>query len=330
VRPLTYNRARDVGHALALMAESPASAFLAGGTTEVDLIRAGISPSEHLVDINDLPLTGVEDTDDGGLHIGALARMSDVARVPGVVERYPAVSRALLLSASEQLRNMASMAGNLRQRTRCAYLRDGVSPCNKRDPGSGCAALDGFNRGHAILGTSERCIATHPSDVAVALVAFDAVLRTEGPDGERAIPVDDFFLLPGESPELEHPLAHDELIVGIDVPPAPVARSSVYLKFRDRQSYEFALVSVAAALTVRDGVVADVRLALGGVATKPWRARRAEAALLGGPADAESFRRAAAAELAGAVVREHNAFKVELARRAAVRGLVASQEVGER
>jgi xanthine dehydrogenase YagS FAD-binding subunit len=330
VRPLTYSRARDVGHALALMAESPASAFLAGGTTEVDLIRAGISPSEHLVDINDLPLTGVEDTDDGGLHIGALARMSDVARVPGVVERYPAVSRALLLSASEQLRNMASMAGNLRQRTRCAYLRDGVSPCNKRDPGSGCAALDGFNRGHAILGTSERCIATHPSDVAVALVAFDAVLRTEGPDGERAIPVDDFFLLPGESPELEHPLAHDELIVGIDVPPAPVARSSVYLKFRDRQSYEFALVSVAAALTVRDGVVADVRLALGGVATKPWRARRAEAALLGGPADAESFRRAAAAELAGAVVREHNAFKVELARRAAVRGLVASLEVGER
>jgi xanthine dehydrogenase YagS FAD-binding subunit len=330
VRPLTYSRARDVGHALALMAESPASAFLAGGTTEVDLIRAGISPSEHLVDINDLPLTGVEDTDDGGLHIGALARMSDVARVPGVVERYPAVSRALLLSASEQLRNMASMAGNLRQRTRCAYLRDGVSPCNKRDPGSGCAALDGFNRGHAILGTSERCIATHPSDVAVALVAFDAVIRTEGPGGERAIPVDDFFLLPGESPELEHPLAHDELIVGIDVPPAPVARSSVYLKFRDRQSYEFALVSVAAALTVRDGVVADVRLALGGVATKPWRARRAEAALLGGPADEESFRRAAAAELAGAVVREHNAFKVELAQRAAVRGLVASQEVGER
>jgi xanthine dehydrogenase YagS FAD-binding subunit len=174
VRPLTYSRATDIDDALELAATSPASAFLAGGTNEVDLIRAGVSHSGHLVDINDLPLAGVEDRDDGGLHIGALARMSDVARTPSVVQRYPAISRALLLSASEQLRNMASMGGNLRQRTRCPYLRDGVSPCNKRDPGSGCAALDGFNRGHAILGTSEQCIATHPSDVAVVLVAFDA------------------------------------------------------------------------------------------------------------------------------------------------------------
>jgi xanthine dehydrogenase YagS FAD-binding subunit len=324
MRPLTYSRATDTDDALALAAAYPASAFLAGGTTEVDLIRAGISHSDHLVDINDLPLTAVEDRADGGLHIGALARMSDVARTPSVVQRYPAISRALLLSASEQLRNMASMGGNLRQRTRCAYLRDGMSPCNKREPGSGCAALDGLNRGHAILGTSEHCIATHPSDVSVVLVAFDAVVQTVGPGGERALPIDDFFLLPGDRPEVEHPIVPGELIVGIDVPGVPLAERSVYLKFRDRQSYEFALVSVAAAIEVDDGLVTDVRLALGGVGTKPWRARRAEAALLGGPANAEAFRRAAAAELEDAVVREHNAFKVELTQRAVVRGLTHS------
>ncbi|MFG1621283.1 FAD binding domain-containing protein [Kribbella sp. NPDC049227] len=324
MRPLTYSRAADVQHAIALATANPASAFLAGGTTEVDLIRAGLSHSKHLVDINELPLRGVEDQPDGGLRIGALARMSDVARTPAVIERYPAISRALLLGASEQLRNMASMGGNLRQRTRCVYLRDGVSPCNKREPGSGCAALDGFNRGHAILGTSEHCIATHPSDVAVALVAFDAVIRTVGPAGERAIPFDDFFLLPGDTPQLEHPIAPGELIVGIDVPGAPIARGSVYLKFRDRQSYEFALVSVAAAIEVEANVVAGVRIAMGGVGTKPWRARRAEAALIGSPANETSFRQAAAVELAEAVVREHNGFKVELAQRAMVRGLVHS------
>jgi xanthine dehydrogenase YagS FAD-binding subunit len=326
MRPLTYTRATDIDHALALAAASPASAFLAGGTTEVDLIRAGVARSEHLVDINDLPLAEVEDRDDGGLRIGALARMNDVARTPGVVQRYPAISRALLLSASEQLRNMASMGGNLRQRTRCPYLRDGVSPCNKREPGSGCAALDGFNRGHAVLGTSEQCIATNPSDVAVVLVAFDAVVQTISPDGVRSLPIDDFFLLPGDTPQREHPLAHGELVVAIDVPGAPIAGRSVYLKFRDRQSYEFALVSVTAALEVQDGAIADVRLALGGVGTKPWRARRAEAVLVGGPADEASFRRAAAAELEGAVVREHNAFKVELAQRAIVRALVRSRD----
>jgi xanthine dehydrogenase YagS FAD-binding subunit len=321
MRPLAYVRATAIDEAIALVAADSTGAFLAGGTTEVDLIRAGVSRSERLVDINDLPLGGVEETHGGGLWIGALARMSDVARTPAVAERFPAISRALLLGASAQLRNMASLGGNLRQRTRCAYLRDGVSPCNKRDPGSGCAALDGFNRGHAILGTSEHCIATHPSDVAVALVAFDAVVHTAGPDGERSIPSDDFFLAPGDTPQLEHPLAHGELIVAITVPPAPLARGSVYLKFRDRQSYEFALVSVAAALDVRDGVVADARLALGGVGTKPWRARRAEAALIGGPADAAAFRSAALAELEPASLRRHNAFKAELAVRAAVRGL---------
>src|SRR4051812_28068105 len=323
MRPLSYSRVVSVDAAVALGRE-PGTAFLAGGTTEVDLIRAGMAHPDHLIDINDLPLTAVEDLPGGGLHIGALARMSDVARTPAVMERYPAISRALLLGASEQLRNMASMGGNLRQRTRCAYLRDGVSPCNKRAPGSGCAALEGFNRGHAVLGTSEHCIATHPSDVAVALVAFDAVVQTLGPRRERALPIDDFFLLPRDTPEVEHPIGPGELILGIDVPPAPIARRSVYLKFRDRQSYEFALVSVAAAIAVRDGVVADVRLALGGVGTKPWRARRAEAELVGGPASEAAFRRAAAAELETARVRARNAFKVELAQRAIVRGLTRS------
>jgi xanthine dehydrogenase YagS FAD-binding subunit len=323
VRPLSYSRAATVEEAVALAAGTPGSAFLAGGTTEVDLIRAGIAHDDHLVDINDLPLTAVEHLADGGLRIGALARMSDVAREPGVVERFPAISQALLLGASQQLRNMASMGGNLLQRTRCAYLRDGISPCNKRDPGSGCAALDGFNRGHAILGTSEHCIATHPSDLAVALAAFDAVAHTVSRDDERSIGFDDFFLLPGDTPELEHPLRDDELIVGIEVPGAPITRRSVYLKLRDRQSYEFALVSVAAALETDDGVVTDARVAFGGVGTKPWRARLAEAVLIGGPADETAFRLAADAELETAVVRPHNAFKVELAARAAVRALSA-------
>jgi xanthine dehydrogenase YagS FAD-binding subunit len=316
MRPLSYSRVDTVQDAVAL-AREPGTAFLAGGTTEVDLIRAGMNRPDHLVDINDVPLTAVEDLPDGGLHIGALARMSDVARTPAVMERYPAISRSLLLGASEQLRNMASMGGNLCQRTRCAYLRDGISPCNKREPGSGCSALEGFNRGHAILGTSEHCIALHPSDVAISLVAFDAVIHTT----EQSIPFGDFFLLPGDTPHLEHPLAQGELITAIEVPGLPVARHSVYFKFRDRQSYEFALVSVAAAIEVVDGAVADVRLALGGVGTKPWRFRRAEEALIGAPADAQSFRRAALLDLEDAVPRAHNAFKVELAARAAVRGL---------
>jgi xanthine dehydrogenase YagS FAD-binding subunit len=247
--------------------------------------------------------------------------MSDVARTPIVQQRFPAVSEALLLGASEQLRNMASMGGNLCQRTRCSYFRDGVSPCNKRAPGTGCSAIEGLNRGHAILGTSDSCIATHPSDVAVALVAFDAVVHTAGPNGEREIPIDDFYLLPGNTPQIEHPLAHGELITAIDLPPAPIASRSLYLKFRDRQSYEFALVSVAAALELDDGNVADARVALGGVGTKPWRARRAEEELRGAPATEESFARAAAAELADAKPLTYNAFKVALAERAIVRGL---------
>ncbi|HUA44572.1 MAG TPA: xanthine dehydrogenase family protein subunit M [Solirubrobacteraceae bacterium] len=330
MRPLSYVRAHNVDEAVTLALADPESAFLAGGTTEVDLIRANIAHPDLLVDINELPLAELEDLPAGGLRIGALARMNDVARSPSVVERYPAVSQALLLGASEQLRNMASMGGNLCQRVRCPYLRDNISPCNKRQPGTGCSALEGLNRGHAILGTSERCIATHPSDVAVALVAFDAIVHTIGPMGPREIAIDDFYLLPGDTPEVEHPLERGELIVGIELPPLEVARGSLYLKFRDRQSYEFALVSVAAALEIRDGVVAEARLALGGVATKPWRARRAEAELLGLPATPERFAIAAAAELEPADAVEHNAFKVELARRALVRGLSNAMNGGVR
>jgi xanthine dehydrogenase YagS FAD-binding subunit len=321
MRPFSYARATDAEAAITLVRERADGTFLAGGTTEVDLVRQNVLRPGLLVDINDLPLSGVEDLPGGGLRIGALARMSDVARAAGVRERFPVISQALVLGASAQLRNMASMGGNLCQRVRCSYFRDATSPCNKRDPGSGCAALEGFNRGHAILGTSDACIATHPSDVAVALVALDAVVHTRGPAGERAIGIDDFFLLPGDTPEREHPLEHGELITAIEVPATPVARRSVYLKFRDRESYEFALASVATAVRIEDGTIAEVRLALGGVGTKPWRARHAEASLLGQPATGASFAEAARQELAAARPRPLNAFKVELVQRAIVRAL---------
>ena len=327
MRPLRYARVTDVEGAVATVAADPDSAFLAGGTTEVDLIRLGVARPSTLVDINALPLADVDDLG-AGLRIGALARMSDVARDPRVVARYPAVAEALLLGASEQLRTMASIGGNLCQRTRCPYFRDDVSPCNKREPGSGCAALDGISRGHAILGTSEHCIATHPSDLAVPLVAFDAIVHTVGPAGTRMIPIDDFYLAPGTTPEVEHPLAHGELIVAVELPPLPLAQGSLYLKYRDRQSYEFALVSVAAAVAVEDGVVSAARLALGGVGTVPWRARLAEQHLVSAPATAERFAAAAAAELAAATPRPDNAFKVALARRAIVRGLTRAVEGG--
>src|SRR5919199_60944 len=237
VRPVSYSRATDVADAIAAVSADPDSTFLAGGTTEVDLLRLDVVRPKRLVDINALPLTEVEDLPGGGLRIGALARMSDVAEAPGVVERFPLIAQALVLGASPQLRDMASMGGNMLQRVRCSYFRDTRSACNKREPGSGCAALEGINRGHAILGTSEHCIATHPSDVAVALVALDAVVHTDGPSGKRAIPIEDLYLEPGDTPHLEHPLEYGELIVAIELPGAPVARASLYLKVRDRESY---------------------------------------------------------------------------------------------
>jgi xanthine dehydrogenase YagS FAD-binding subunit len=328
MRPVSYARAFEVAGAIATVSADPESAFLAGGTTEIDLLRLNVVQPSRLVDINALPLAQIEDLPGGEVRIGALARMSDVAEAPTVVERFPVIAQALLLGASPQLRHMASIGGNLLQRVRCSYFRDPASACNKREPGSGCAALEGINRGHAILGTSEHCIATHPSDLAVALVALDAFVHTQGPSGPRAIPIDDFFLLPGDTPQREHPLDHGELIVAIEVPALAVARRSLYLKLRDRQSYEFALASVAVALRVDDGAVRDVRLALGGVATKPWRARRAEQLLVGQPATRESFARAAREELAPATPRRMNAFKVELAQRAMVRALETATTMG--
>ncbi|WP_326616098.1 xanthine dehydrogenase family protein subunit M [Streptomyces decoyicus] len=327
MRAISYTRATDVPAAVAAVTSDPGSSYLAGGTTEVDLLRLDVLRPHRLVDINRLPLAGIEDRSDGGLLIGALARMSEVAEARAVVERFPMLSQALLLGASAQLRNMASMGGNLMQRVRCSYYRDPESACNKRVPGSGCSALEGIHRGHAILGTSEHCIATHPSDMAVALVALDAVVHVEGTKGSRTIPVDDFFLLPEDTPEREHPLTPGELITAIEVPPVPMARRSLYLKVRDRESYEFALASAAVALALEDGVIREARLALGGVATKPWRAHRAEDILVGERADVEVFVRAAAAELAPAVTRPMNGFKAELARRTLVRALqtVAAQ-----
>jgi xanthine dehydrogenase YagS FAD-binding subunit len=328
VRPISYSRATDVADAIATVSADPDSAFLAGGTTEVDLMRLNVVRPGLLVDINPLPLDQIEELPDGGLRIGALARMSDVAEAPGVVERFPVIAQALVLGASPQLRDMASMGGNMLQRVRCNYFRDARSACNKREPGSGCAALEGVNRGHAILGTSKHCIATHPSDVAVALVALDAVVHIQGSHGERVIPLDDFFLLPRDTPHIEHPLEHGELIVAIEIPAQPVARRSLYLKVRDRESYEFALASAAVALRVDDGVIGDVRLALGGVGTKPWRARRAEELLVGEPAERASFARAAREELAPAVPRAMNEFKVELAQRTIVRALETATATG--
>ncbi|MGW5879677.1 FAD binding domain-containing protein [Nocardiopsis terrae] len=330
MRSFAYSRAADVESAVADVSGDPTSEYLAGGTTEVDMLRLGVVRPRRVVDINDLPIAAIEELPDGGTRLGGLARMSDVAAHPVVRERYPMVTEALEKGASAQLRNMASMGGNLMQRVRCSYFRDGDRACNKREPGSGCAALDGVNRAHAVLGTSEHCIAAHPSDAAVALTALDAVIRLRGPEGERTVAFDDFFLLPGDTPEREHPIGHGELITAIDLPVLPVARASHYLKVRDRESYEFALASAAVALDTEDGTVTEARIGLGGVATKPWRARRAEQALTGSEAGPEAFARAADAELADAVPRGMNGFKVELAKRTMVRALteVASRTRG--
>ncbi|OEU87629.1 FAD-binding molybdopterin dehydrogenase [Streptomyces abyssalis] len=321
MRLITYSRAADAAGAITTVSSDPTSDFLAGGTTEIDLLRQNVLTPRRLVDINALPLTGVEQAPDGGLRIGALARMSEVAASPLVRERFPVIAEALESGASPQLRNMASMGGNLMQRVRCPYYRDTASPCNRREPGTGCSAVEGFSRGHAVLGTSEHCIATHPSDVAVALAALDARVHTHGSRGEQTYSIDDFFLTPGHTPHREHPLEHGELITAIEVPSSPVARRSLYLKVRDRESYEFALVSAACALSLVDGTIADVRLALGGVATKPWRAHRAEGVLLGAEAGRESFTEAARVELADARPTANNAFKTGLAQRVIVRAL---------
>jgi xanthine dehydrogenase YagS FAD-binding subunit len=320
MNPFDYVRAHETSAAITSGTRADAK-FVAGGTNLVDLMKCGVERPAHLVDLNDLHLATIEKVS-GGIRIGALARMSDVAAHPLVAKNFPAISQALLASASPQLRNAASIGGNLMQRTRCAYFRElTFAPCNKRNPGSGCAAIDGENRMHAVLGGSDSCIATHPSDLAVAAAALDAVLTIHGSGGTRHVPAADFHLLPRATPHLEHDLKHGELITSIFIPDAAHAKNSAYLKIRDRSAYEFALASAAVGLDLNEDTIRGARIALGGIATKPWRARFAEAALVGQRASRELFRAAAEAEMKSAVPHTQNAFKIELAKRTLVRAL---------
>jgi xanthine dehydrogenase YagS FAD-binding subunit len=319
-----YISAADVESALRA-ASTPSSKFIAGGTTLIDLMKLDVERPTTVIDVTtlarrDASLAAVSELPGGGLRLGALAHMSDVAWDPRVRDRYPLVSQSLLLAASGQLRNMATMGGNILQRTRCSYFRDTATPCNKRDPGSGCSAIGGFNRTHAILGTSEHCIATHPSDLAVALAALDATVQVRGA-APRSIPFADFHVLPGAHPEHETTLRPGELITSIDLPAVPFAKRSLYLKVRDRASYAFALAAAAVAVDLEGGAIRGARVALGGVGTKPWRSHEAEAVLVGKRATEATFRAAANAALAGARPHKDNAFKVELAKRTLVRAL---------
>lgn len=319
MRPFTYVRAQEVGEA----AGQPGR-FLAGGTTLIDLMKLDVERPAQVTDITALPLVDIAEHG-GSVRIGALASMAQVADHPLIAARYPALRNALLAGASQQIRNMASMGGNVMQRTRCPYFRDtSFTACNKREPGSGCGAIAGHHRKQAVLGTSDACVALHPSDASVALVAYGAILTLRGPDGEREVSLEDFNLLPGQTPHLEHDLREGELITAITLP-APPAGSGVYLKVRDRESYEFALSSCAALLDVQDGVIRAARVVLGGVGTKPWRSPEAEAALTGQPATRETFENAARRALAGATPLEQNAFKVPLTARVIVRALLAAQ-----
>ena len=289
--------------------------FLAGGTTLIDLMKLEVETPSRLVDVNRLPFDKIEELPGGGLKIGATVRNSDLAHHPAVQRDYAVLSQAILAGASAQIRNMATTAGNLLQRTRCMYFRDNAMPCNKREPGSGCPAITGANRTLAILGTSDHCIATNPSDMCVALAALEATIHVQGPKGSRAIPMGDFHLLPGNTPNRETPLEPGDIITHVTLPPPSTGSQQVYLKLRDRASYEFALASAAVILTLAGGTVHYVRIALGGVGTKPWRSPEAEAALTGKPANAANFRHAAEAALRNAKPQSENKFKIELARR---------------
>jgi xanthine dehydrogenase YagS FAD-binding subunit len=315
-----YQRATTSDAALAATRTGDAQ-YIAGGTTLVDLMRLEVMTPATVVDITGLPLDQIEEGIAGGLKIGALARNATVAHHPLVAKRFPVLAEALLSGASPQLRNMATTGGNLLQRTRCSYFRDGVSSCNKRAPGSGCAALDGYNRMHAILGTSDHCIAAHPSDMCVALLALDAIIHVRGAGGSRRLPISELHVLPGKTPSIEHAITPGELITHVELLATPFSTRSHYVKIRDRSEFAFALASAAVALELRGGVMGDARIALGGVATKPWRAREAEQILAGKPPLASVFQQAAKAALAGASPRGHNTFKVELAKRVIVRAL---------
>src|SRR5579863_7000194 len=319
-----YTKAASIDKALGA---ASGAKFIAGGTTLVDLMKLSVEKPSGLVDINLLPLDKIEPLPNGGLRIGAMVRNSDLAWNAEVQKSYAVLSPALLSGASPQLRNMATPGGNLLQRTRCVYFREpsagtpGGYGCNKRTPGSGCAAMEGFNRMHAVLGTSDKCIATHPSDMCVAMAALEATIQTEGPKGKRTIAFADFHKLPGDTPHIENALEPGELVTYVDLPKLPAGTRSVYLKLRDRASYEFALASAAVVARVEGGHIRYVRVAMGGVGTKPWRSHEAEAALAGKAAEAANFRHAAEAALAKAKPQKENAFKVELAKRCLVRSL---------
>jgi len=329
MKDFSYSRAATFHDALTLIATLPNAKFLGGGTNLVDLMRENIEQPDALIDITHLPSTGIAESADG-ISIGAEARNTAVANHPLIRQRYPVLSQAILFGASGQIRNMATVGGNIMQRTRCYYFYDAAAKCNKRNPGAGCDAIGGFNRIHAILGASEHCIATHPSDMCVALAALDATVKVSGPNGDRTIPFNAFHLLPGDTPHIETSLQPNELIVSVELPPLPFAKHSRYRKVRDRASYAFALVSVAAALETENGTVSNVRLALGGVAPKPWRAYEAEKVLLGAAASSETFRRAAEAELSHARGFRDNSFKIELAKRTIASVLSELAEAGEK
>lgn len=322
-----YTKAESPQRAIELAAQSNTAQqgasvrFIAGGTTLFDLMKLSVERPQHLVDINDLPFSGVERTSNSEMKIGALVRNSDLAHHPIVTEHYPVLSQALLSGASAQLRNMATVGGNLLQRTRCIYFRNIAMPCNKRDPGSGCPAITGDNRTLAILGGSQHCIATNPSDMNVALVALEATVHINGNGAERSVPIGDFHLLPGDTPQVETVLVPGDLVTHITVPTPRRRTKQIYLKLRDRASYEFALSSAAVVAEIADGHFREVRLAMGGVGTKPWRAVEAEAALSGAPVNNQSIEKAARIALAQARPQSGNGFKVELAQRCVAHAL---------
>ncbi|WP_027529688.1 xanthine dehydrogenase family protein subunit M [Bradyrhizobium sp. WSM3983] len=317
-----FSRARDVADAILLLTGHPGAKLIAGGTNLIDLMKENVEQPSRLIDISRLPLRTIEETADGGLRVGALVPNSGLAYDPLIEQRYPLLASAILAGASAQLRNMASVGGNLMQRTRCAYFYDTATPCNKRTRSSGCSAIDGLNRNHAILGASNSCIATNPSDMSVALAALDALVHIAGPSGERTMALTDFHRLPGETPDIDTNLEADEIITAVELPPRGFASNYSYLKIRDRLSYAFALVSVAAVLELEGNAISEARVALGGVAHKPWRSAEAEMALRGQAATVEHFSRFADSLLQEAKARSHNGFKIELARRAIVRTLM--------
>ena len=316
-----YVRANDVADAVRHMAADPTAKFIAGGTNLIDLMKEDVERPSRLIDISRLQLRAVEETAEGGLRIGALVPNSDLAYHPLIAQRYPMLASAILAGASAQLRNMASTGGNLLQRTRCYYFYDTATPCNKREPGSGCSALTGLNRMHAILGTSENCIATHPSDMCVAMAALDAKVHVTGPAGSHVIAFSEFHRLPGDAPQRDTNLRPNEIVTAVELPPRGFATNYTYLKIRDRLSYAFALVSIAAGLELEGDTVKEARLALGGVAHKPWRDTTAEAALRGHAANESAFAQAADLLLRDGRGYEHNTFKIDLARRGIVRAL---------